>query len=86
MPIELTERFVRQYAKLSRAVQRKVNKALRLRDRDFRHPGLHSHQVENTPGIFEAYVDSKYRMTFERRRDVFIMRNVDSHDECLRKP
>ena len=86
MPIELTERFVRQYAKLPRAVQRKVAKALRLLDADSRHPGLHSHQVESAPGIFEAYVDSKYRMTFERRRDVFIMRNVDSHDECLRKP
>jgi hypothetical protein len=86
MPIELTERFVRQYAKLPRAVQRKVDKALRLLDRDSRHPGLHSHQVESAPGIFEAYVDSKYRMTFERRQDVFIMRNVDSHDECLRKP
>jgi len=86
MPIELTERFVRQYAKLPRAVQRKVDKALRLLNADFRHPGLHSHRVESAPGIFEAYVDSKYRMTFERRRDVFIMRNVDSYDECLRKP
>ena len=86
MPIELTGRFVRQYTKLSRAVQRKVDKALHLLEADFRHPGLHSHQVESAPGIFEAYVDSKYRVTFERRRDVFVMRNVDSHDECLRKP
>jgi len=86
MPLELTERFVRQYAKLPRAVQRKVDKALRLLEADFRHQGLQSYQVESATGIFEAYVDSKYRVTFERRRDVFVMRNVDSHDECLRKP
>lgn len=86
MPIELTERFIQQYAQLPVAIQRKVDKALRLLDADFRHPGLHSHPIESAPGIFEAYVDLKYRMTFERHGDTFIMRNVDNHDECLRNP
>jgi hypothetical protein len=86
MPIELTERFVRQYSQLSNTVQRKVDKALLLLDADFRRPGLRSHPVEGAPGLFEAYVDRKYRVTFERRGDTFIMRNVDNHDECLRNP
>jgi mRNA-degrading endonuclease RelE of RelBE toxin-antitoxin system len=86
MPIEITERFVRQYRKLPRTIQQKVDKALALLDADFRHPGLHSHPLESAPGIFEAYVDRKYRMTFERRSDTFILRNVDNHDECLRNP
>ena len=86
MPIELTERFVRQYRKLPRTIQQKVDKALALLNADFRHPGRRSHPVENASGIFEAYVDRKYRMTFERRSDTFIMRNVDNHDECLRNP
>jgi hypothetical protein len=42
--------------------------------------------VESAPGVFEAYVDVKYRMTFERHKDTFLMRNVDNHDECLRNP
>ncbi len=86
MPIELTERFVEQYARLPGTIQQKVDKALALLDADFRHPGLRSHPVESAPGIFEAYVDRKYRMTFERRSDTFVMRNVDNHDECLRNP
>jgi hypothetical protein len=86
MPIQLTNRFVRQYGRLTPATQHKVDKALRLLDADFRHPGLHSHPVEGAPGIFEAYVDVKYRMTFERHKDTFVMRNVDNHDECLRNP
>jgi len=86
MPVELTGRFTQQYAHLPRGIQRKVDKALRLLDVDFRHPGLWSHPVESTPGVFEAYVDSKYRMTFERHGDSFVMRNVDNHDECLRNP
>ncbi len=86
MPIELTERFVRQYVRLPKTIQPKVDKALALLDADFRHPGLRSHPLESAPGVFEAYVDRKYRMTFERSGDTFVMRNVDNHDECLRNP
>ncbi len=86
MPIQFTERFVKQYERLPKTIQRKVDKALRLLDADFRHPGLRSHPVEAVGGIFEAYVDAKYRMTFERYGDVFVMRNVDNHDECLKNP
>jgi hypothetical protein len=86
MPIEFTERFVKQYAQLPKTVQQKVDKALVILDADFRHPGLRSHPVESAPGVFEAYVDRRYRMTFERHSDTFVMRNVDNHDECLRNP
>ena len=86
MPIHLTERFVKQYERLPKTIQGKVDKALRLLDTDFRHPGLRSHPVEGVGAIFEAYVDAKYRMTFERHRDVFVMRNVDNHAECLKNP
>ena len=73
MPIELTERFVKQYARLPKVIQQKVDKALALLDADFRHPGLRSHPVESAPGVIEAYVDRKYRMTFEHHGDTFIM-------------
>ncbi len=86
MPIELTARFVRQYSKLPTAIRRKVDRALMLLDSNFRHPGLRSHPVDSAPGVFEAYVDRKYRLTFERHGDTLIMRNVDNHDECLRNP
>ena len=86
MPIQLTNRFVRQYGQLPDSTQRKVDKALRLLDADFRYPGLRSHPIESAPWVFEAYVDVKYRMSFERHSDTFVMRNVDNHDECLRNP
>ena len=86
MPIALTARFVKQYSRLPRDTQRKVDKALKLLDLDFRHPGLRSHTVQGAPDIFEAYVDQKYRMTFERKSDLYILRNVDNHDDCLREP
>jgi len=54
MPTELTERFVKRYAELPKAIQQKVDKALALLDADFRHPGLRSHPVGSAPGVFEA--------------------------------
>ena len=86
MPIQFTEWFVKQYERLPKTIQRKVDKALRLLDADFRHPWLRSHPVEGMEDVFEAYVDAKYRMTFERYGNVFLMRNVDNHDECLKNP
>jgi len=83
VPVEFTDRFVKQYLRLPMIIRRKVDKALLLLDADFRKPVLRSHPVEGAKGIFEAYVDRRYRMTFERNGDTFIMRNVDNHDECL---
>jgi hypothetical protein len=86
VPVKLSQRFVRQYLLLTPALQQKVKKTLRLLDADFRYPGLHSHTIQGVRGIFEAYVDQKYRVTFERRGDLLVMRNVDNHDECLKNP
>lgn len=86
MPTELTSRFRQKTLRLPPEIRRKVIKAVILLDNDFRHPGLRSHPMKGHSGVFEAYVDDKYRMTFTREGDTFIMRNVDNHDECLKNP
>ncbi|MEK7874097.1 MAG: hypothetical protein AAB502_09615, partial [Chloroflexota bacterium] len=69
------------YGRLSASIQRKVDKAFLLLEKDFRHPGLRSHTVEGAEGIFEAYVDARYRVTFERQGNAFVLRNMDNHDD-----
>lgn len=86
MALRLARKFAEQYAKLPAPIQQKVDKAMALLDTDFRHPGLHCHSIQGLPGIFEAYVDRKYRLTFERKGELLILRNVDNHDECLKNP
>jgi mRNA-degrading endonuclease YafQ of YafQ-DinJ toxin-antitoxin module len=86
MPLEFTGRFERKYARLPLNIRINVKKALKLLENNFRHPGLRSHPVEGYPDIYEAYVDKKYRLTFERSENVLTLRNVDNHDECLRNP
>ena len=86
MTIEYSERFSYKYSHLQASNRSKVDKALKLLDENFRHPGLQSHPVQSLPGVYEAYVDDKYRITYDRKGNIFTMRNVDNHDECLRNP
>jgi hypothetical protein len=86
MPVNYTDRFRYRYASLPLVIRNKIKKAIRLLEVDFRHPGLRSHRVHGYEEIYEAYIDQKYRMTYERRGDTLVMRNVDNHDECLENP
>ena len=67
-------------------IQKKVDKALRLLEADFRHPSLRARLVEGTKGIYEAHVDLKHWMTCEREGDRLIMRTVGEHDKTLAQP
>jgi hypothetical protein len=86
MPFRFTQRFKKQYLQLPPIIQSKIDKSLKLLELNYRHPGLHSHPIEGASGIYEAYIDLKYRMTYEHHGEFFILRNVDNHDECLRNP
>lgn len=88
-----TRRFEDQAAELPEAVYRQLKAKLSLLATNQRHPSLQTHEVKNAVGdyggkIFEAYVSEKYRLTWEygASRSEIILRNVDNHDECLRKP
>jgi mRNA-degrading endonuclease RelE of RelBE toxin-antitoxin system len=85
--IELTESFHKWYAKLPDNIKKKTRKALRLLAENPRHPSLRSKPIEGAMGIFEARVDQKYRLTFERLPgNVLRIRVVGKHDEALKNP
>jgi hypothetical protein len=47
-------------------------------------------KVQGAPGIWEARIDLKYRMTFqldeENGKILCLLRNVDNHKACLKNP
>jgi len=85
-----TERFKRAFRDLPAPIQEKAVKALRLLAENPRHPSLQVKKIRGTENIWEARVDQKYRFTFqiehERGQTVIFLRNIDSHDDCLRNP
>ena len=86
MDLILTERFVRAYADLPEKIRKKVDKALGLLEINFRHPSLQSHPVEGTTSIYEARVDLKHRLTYQREANNLILRTVGGHEVTLRNP
>lgn len=63
-----------------------MDKVILLLDADFRHPGLQTKRVRGASGVFEARVGYRYRMTYERHGDLFLMRYVGPHDDVLDNP
>jgi mRNA-degrading endonuclease RelE of RelBE toxin-antitoxin system len=85
--IELAESFYRWYAKLPIEIKKKTKKTLGLLAENPRHPSLQSKPIEGAKGIYEARVDQKYRLTYERLTDdVLRIRVVGKHDEALKNP
>ena len=50
------------------------------------HPGLQTHRIRGTDGIWEAYVDRANRVTFEYGDDCIILRNHCNHTIIERAP
>lgn len=85
--IELSESFFRYFAELPEEIQKKTKKAIRLLSENPRHPSLRTKPVQGARGIYEARVDQKYRLTYERLpNDALRLRVVGPHDEVLKNP
>jgi len=46
---------------------------------DHRHPGLHTHKVRGTKGVWECYVDQKNRLTFFWDGPMIVLENHCPH-------
>ena len=95
MPFALitTARFLSQAKRLPEGVYRQLKKQVLLLEQNPRHPSLKTHQFKNAIGnfgarIFEGYVNKQYRFTWQygKKRPEIILRNVDNHDDCLKRP
>lgn len=86
MRFQYTRRFERAYAGLSERDAERVRNALRLLETNPGHPGLRVKKIQGTGGIWEARAGLSIRLTFERRDDSIILRNVGPHDTTLSKP
>ena len=85
--IKITQRFLKSFARLPKAIQVKVKKQITLLADNPRHPSLQTKPIQGAPGLYEARIDRDYRMTYEREPDVtLLLRVVGKHDEALKSP
>jgi len=86
MRFQYTRRFQDGYALLTEEGAEHVRKSLLLLAENPRHPGLRVKKIQGTDGIWEARAGLSIRLTFERRDDLIVLRNVGPHDAALKKP
>lgn len=86
MALIFTNRFKKAYQRLPQTIQNKVKKALRLLAENPKHPSLYIKRIQGTDKIFEGRIDLQYRFSFEYDNEDILLRNVDNHGECLKKP
>lgn len=80
-----TEHFRRDYRLLQKEIQDQIDGKLGILLSSPRHPSLQVKKMQGTVDIWELRVSLGYRLTFQIRGDLYVLRRVGTHD-ILRKP
>lgn len=83
MTIELTNRFIKDFKKLSPQLKKKTTRTLEKLSTSIlekKQAGMQVKKMRNQPNIYEARVDIHCRVTFNKYGNSLIMRRVGGHD------
>jgi len=83
--LRILNTFRKDYKKLPAQIKDKVDKQLIFLTENPNHPSLHLHVIRGAKRIWEGYIDSQYRFTFEIEGEFYILRKVGTHD-IINKP
>lgn len=86
MIYDITTKFKRKYKKKTQTAQKSIDDTIGFVIDNPHHPGLHTHKVQGTAKIFEAYIDDEARLTFEYAENKIIFRTNCNHNAVLRNP
>lgn len=84
MILRFSKNFQKQYKKLPKNLQNKVDKQLEFLQTDFHHPSLKASKKSGTDE-YEARVDYHYRFSYSVEGEIIFLLAVGPHDEGLRK-
>ncbi len=79
MKIRLTDTAIKQYQKLPKAIQRKVDKQFGFLLQDVRHPSLHAKKYHEHLEIWQARIDKSYRFYFYIIEPHYVVISVINH-------
>jgi len=86
MNYDVTTNFKRKYKKKIQIAQKSIDDTIELLIDNPHHPGLHTHKVQGTTKIFEAYINDEARLTFEYVENSIIFRTNCNHNTVLKNP
>jgi mRNA-degrading endonuclease RelE of RelBE toxin-antitoxin system len=87
-----TDRFIELLNSLPPEIKKSFAKALKLMEKDLKHPSLHIEKIKGSNGyfgggIFSIRITQKYRVTFEfLDENTILFRVIGSHDKVYKSP
>lgn len=85
MKITRTDPFKKDFKKLPKEIRIKTEQSLRFLVENIHHPSLRARKMEGVRDIWEASVTMQYRITFEIRKDAYVLRRIGTH-AILKRP
>lgn len=80
MELIFTRSFERDYRRLPRSVQARLDKRLFLLVANFFHPSLRTKRIKGHPHAWEGRITRSYRFTFQFEGEHCILRRAGTHD------
>ena len=80
-----TKSFVNAFAALPVNIQKRTLEKLALYESNSRHPSLRVKRIQGAGDIWEMSVTKSYRITFQRKEEIVLLRNIGTHDILRRE-
>jgi mRNA-degrading endonuclease RelE of RelBE toxin-antitoxin system len=84
-PVEIRPTFKKRLRKKPPEMRKAVEDAVTQLRKDWRHPGLRTHRIQNKQGVYGARLGGGNRLTFHWDEGTIVLRNHCNHD-ILHKP
>jgi len=86
MEILFTNRFRKDYKKLSPQIQKIVKEKIVIMQKNPMHPSLRTKKIKGSKDIFECSVNMGIRITWQYQNKDILLRAVGEHDITLKHP
>lgn len=84
--VRIDKSFRKRLAKKPPKMQAAIYECIERLVDDPSYPGLRTHPVQSSSGVFSSRVDRGNRLTWSRDDDVIVLLNHCNHDEVYRRP
>lgn len=86
MEILYTNRFKKDYKKLSQQIQKIVKEKIVIMNNDPMHPSLRTKKIKGSKNIFECSINMEIRITWQYENQDILLRTIGEHDITLKYP
>jgi mRNA interferase RelE/StbE len=85
LEFKTTAAYDKSFALLTPAIQKRALEKLALYENDPRHPSLRVKRLEGVENIWGLSVTKSYKITFQRKGTIVLLRNIGTHDILKRE-